>query len=138
MPTQNSAEPPRSRNNSYLSAVRSDSSLTPGDDGVSTKVKAGAQRVLQVFITNAANVFLLDPPGTEVLLDEQVPAMSQIQLSEKVVVSVEKMRNSLSWSVSVVEHTSVVIEMLQRSPLLLERQERVFERNEINLFLLHF
>ena len=72
--SQQTSEQPyivRSRNNSYMNAVKNDS-LTSFEDGISSKVKAGTQKVLQVFITNAANVFLLEPPVTDVLLEEQV------------------------------------------------------------------
>ncbi len=54
-----------------MNAVKNDSALSAFDN-VNNKVKAGAQKVLQVFITNAANVFLLEPPTTDVLLEEQV------------------------------------------------------------------
>ena len=61
----------RSRNNSYMNAV-SDSSPEAGGP---VHVRAGMQKVLQVFITNAANVFLLQPSEDEKLLDEQVGAL---------------------------------------------------------------
>ncbi|KAM6144405.1 ral GTPase-activating protein subunit alpha-2 isoform 2-T2 [Erethizon dorsatum] len=45
----------------------------------STSVKAGAQAVLQVFLTNAANVFLLEPCAeVPVLLKEQVDACKAV------------------------------------------------------------
>ncbi|XP_033616902.1 ral GTPase-activating protein subunit alpha-2, partial [Fukomys damarensis] len=45
----------------------------------STSVKAGAQAVLQVFLTNAANVFLLEPcVEVPVLLKEQVDACKAV------------------------------------------------------------
>ena len=53
-----------------MNAVKNDS-LT-FEDGINNKVKAGTQKVLQVFITNAANVFLLEPPASDGLLEEQV------------------------------------------------------------------
>uniref|UniRef100_H0UWK7 Ral GTPase activating protein catalytic subunit alpha 2 n=1 Tax=Cavia porcellus TaxID=10141 RepID=H0UWK7_CAVPO len=45
----------------------------------STSVKAGAQAVLQVFLTNAANIFLLEPCAeVPVLLKEQVDACKAV------------------------------------------------------------
>ena len=61
----------RSRNFSYLCAVTTekteDQTLL-----LSSEVKAGMQKVLQVFITNSANVFLLEPNNNGQCLDEQV------------------------------------------------------------------
>ncbi len=45
---------------------------------MNTSMKAGAQKVLQVFITNAANVFLLDPSEKEALLEEQVDMCKRV------------------------------------------------------------
>ena len=65
-----------SRNVSYMEAVRH-SSVNSGDIPVITgtddvQVRSGLQKVLQVFITHSANVFLLEPEESSVLLDEQV------------------------------------------------------------------
>ena len=54
-----------------MNAVKNES-IGAFEDGINNKVKAGSQKVLQVFITNAANVFLLEPPATDILLEEQV------------------------------------------------------------------
>ena len=54
-----------------MNAVKNES-MALFEDSINHKVKAGTQKVLQVFITNAANVFLLEPPATDVLLEEQV------------------------------------------------------------------
>ena len=61
------------RNISYMEAVRT-GSVTSGDvdPALNPEVYSGLQKVLQVFITHSANVFLLEPEDSSVLLDEQV------------------------------------------------------------------
>ncbi len=54
-----------------MNAVKSEPNQARNDN-TNSKIKAGTQKVLQVFITNAANVFLLEAPTTETLLEEQV------------------------------------------------------------------
>ncbi|BES90903.1 Rap/ran-GAP [Nesidiocoris tenuis] len=59
----------RLRNDSYIGAISRENML----------VRAGLQNVLQVFITDAANVFLLDVGvGSSVLLDEQVDICKRV------------------------------------------------------------
>ena len=64
----------RARNMSYLNAVQQSDVLEESGlaSGSKEQVAAGLQNVLQVFITNSANVFLLEPSETEVHLEEQV------------------------------------------------------------------
>ena len=48
-------------------------------------VRAGLQNVLQIFITNAANVFLLEvSPEYPILLDEQVRGVTCLKINEMV------------------------------------------------------
>ena len=59
---------PKSRNDSYTYAVQD----TSWDGTRCCSIRAGLQKTLQLFITNAANVFLLEPSTDSMLLEEQV------------------------------------------------------------------
>ena len=54
-------------------------------------VRAGLQNVLQIFVTNAANVFLLEvSPEYPILLEEQVSSSQKLNLGSYVGVLKEK------------------------------------------------
>ncbi|KAH9496143.1 Ral GTPase-activating protein subunit alpha-1 [Bulinus truncatus] len=62
------------RNRSYLGAVQD---LADLGDEKSKDVRAGMQRILQVFITNAANIFLLDA-------EDDLQLQNQVELCKRV------------------------------------------------------
>merc|ERR1712168_1480714 len=65
----------RNRNFSYLAAVNNPA-ITEYDH--IKKVGCGLQNILQIFITNAANVFLLEESDSEVLLEAQVDLCKRV------------------------------------------------------------
>ncbi|KAK7603642.1 hypothetical protein V9T40_003641 [Parthenolecanium corni] len=65
--TQNS-KPLRIRNDSYIGAITRENFI----------IRAGLQNTLQLFITHAANVFLLETSGDSVMLEEQVDICKRV------------------------------------------------------------
>lgn len=55
------------RNPSYLGAIED-----LADDHTHCDIQAGAQKVLQVFITNAANIFLLKTNDSDMILEQVI------------------------------------------------------------------
>ena len=73
------------RNASYLGAIQD---LADGGDFSQYDVRAGQQKLIQICITNAANIFLL-AADSELALNEQVSNhQSELALNEQTAVSV--------------------------------------------------
>lgn len=68
---ESSLDKSKIRNASYLGAIQD--LADGGDQSQQQDIRAGIQKVLQVFITNAANIFLLHT-DEENMLTEQVHA----------------------------------------------------------------
>lgn len=72
LPSLDSINNSRIRNASYLGAIGD-----LADGGRLNDVRAGIQKVLQVFIVNSANVFLLQTDD-ESAMSEQVPQINEL------------------------------------------------------------
>jgi hypothetical protein len=85
--------PPRLRNDSYLGAIHKENLL----------VRAGMQNVLQLFMTHAANVFLLEVnPHIPKMLEEQTDACKRVLNIYRYMVMNTRMDNS-TWFVARVD-----------------------------------
>lgn len=73
LPSLDSINNSRIRNASYLGAIGD-----LADGGRLNDVRAGIQKVLQVFIVNSANVFLLQTDD-ESAMSEQVPLIDELK-----------------------------------------------------------
>ncbi|XP_059157319.1 ral GTPase-activating protein subunit alpha-1-like isoform X3 [Physella acuta] len=99
------------RNRSYLGAVQD---LADLGDEKSKDVRAGLQRILQVFITNAANIFLLDAEDDGHLQDQVELCKRVLNIYRHVVMNIEL--NHQTWEQMLKVLLRVTSGVLKRNP----------------------
>ncbi|CAL1547567.1 unnamed protein product [Lymnaea stagnalis] len=99
------------RNRSYLGAVQDLADL--GDDK-SKDVRAGLQRILQVFITNAANIFLLEAEDDAQLQNQVELCKRVLNIYRHVVMNIEL--NHQTWEQMLKVLLRITSGVLKRNP----------------------
>ncbi|KAI8784564.1 ral GTPase-activating protein subunit alpha-2 isoform X1, partial [Biomphalaria glabrata] len=99
------------RNRSYLGAVQD---LADLGDEKSKDVRAGMQRILQVFITNAANIFLLDAEDDGQLQNQVELCKRVLNIYRHVVMSIEL--NHQTWEQLLKVLLRITSGVLKRNP----------------------
>ncbi|XP_035826426.1 ral GTPase-activating protein subunit alpha-1 [Aplysia californica] len=99
------------RNRSYLGAVQD---LADQGEDKAKDVRAGFQRVMQVFINNAANIFLLDADDDTYLQDQVELCKRVMNIYRHVVMNVEM--NQLTWELMLKVLLKITSGVLKKNP----------------------
>ncbi|KAK3764075.1 hypothetical protein RRG08_046540 [Elysia crispata] len=99
------------RTRSYLGAVQD---LADSGDDKDKEVRVGLQRILQVFITNAANIFLLDADDDSHLQDQVELCKRVLNIYRHVVMNVEM--NQQTWEQMLKVLLRITSGVLKRNP----------------------
>ncbi|GFO04867.1 ral GTPase-activating protein subunit alpha-1, partial [Plakobranchus ocellatus] len=99
------------RTRSYLGAVQD---LADSDEEKGKEVRVGLQRILQVFITNAANIFLLDADDDAHLQDQVELCKRVLNIYRHVVMNVEM--NQQTWEQMLKVLLRITSGVLKRNP----------------------
>ncbi|RUS74693.1 hypothetical protein EGW08_017551 [Elysia chlorotica] len=99
------------RTRSYLGAVQD---LADSGDDKDKEVRVGLQKILQVFITNAANIFLLDADDESYLQDQVELCKRVLNIYRYVVMNVEM--NQQTWEQMLKVLLRITSGVLKRNP----------------------